>query len=157
MMDTNNVSKTLTRMIVNWILGQWDLLGGTTALEAPQTPGIGREIPYSCGPDWASGTTTTPSWSSTKGASIRDAFGICGVNPTGPSQWLTGNFWTTTSKHGGTIVFTILKYITQSSSEVMEINRRTTVPYVIWDNKPWIDILGSFMLQLIFSQARAKI
>jgi hypothetical protein len=43
-MDMNNVLKTLTRMILNWILGQWDLLGGTIGLEAPQTPGRGREI-----------------------------------------------------------------------------------------------------------------
>jgi hypothetical protein len=36
----------------------------------------------------------------------------------------------------GTIVFTILTYFIQSSSEAMEINRRTTVSDVIWDNKP---------------------
>jgi hypothetical protein len=156
MMDMN-VLKTLTRMILNWILGQWDLLGGTTRFEAPQTSRTGREISYSFGPNWASGTTTTSSGSSGKWASIWDAFGICGDNPNGASQWLKDNFRTTTSKHGGTIVFTILTYLTQSSSEAMEINRQTTVSDVIWDNKPWIYIIGSFKLQLISSQARAKI
>jgi hypothetical protein len=38
----------------------------------------------------------------------------------------------------------------------MEINHRTTVPDATWDNKPSIDMLGSFKLQLISSQARTK-
>jgi hypothetical protein len=38
---------------------------------------------------------------------------------------------------------------TQLSSEAMEINRRTTVSNVTWDNKSSIDMLGSFKLQLI--------
>ena len=34
-MDMNNVSKTLTRMILNWILGQWDLLRGYHRIRSP--------------------------------------------------------------------------------------------------------------------------
>jgi hypothetical protein len=60
-------------------------------------------------------------------------------------------------KHGGTNVITLLTYFTQSFSEPMEINRRNIVPNATWDNKHSIDMSGLFKLQLISSQALAKI
>jgi hypothetical protein len=63
----------------------------------------------------------------------------------------------TTSKHGETIIFIILTYFTKSSLEPMEINRQKTIPDATWDNKPSIDMPGSFKLQLISLQALAKI
>jgi hypothetical protein len=65
--------------------------------------------------------------------------------------------FTTTSKYRGTIIIIILTYFTQSSSKHMEINRQNNVPDATWDDNPQLICLGLFKLQLISSQALAKI
>lgn len=161
-MHMNSVLKTLTRMI----LGQRDVLGGTTEFEAPQTPWTGWGISTSFGTDWASDTSITSSGSLRKRASQGDAFGICGDNRLElqritfkrPHPNIFQPDWRCICQNLWTIVITILTYFNQSSSEPMEINCQNIVPDATWDNKPSIDMLtGSFKLQLISSQALAKI
>jgi hypothetical protein len=126
----------------SWVKGiSW---GATKGLEAPQSPWTGWEIPTSLGTDWASATTITSPGRSSKGASQWDALGNSRDNGTRASQWSKDNFYTTRSKHGGRFAITILTYFTQSSSKLMEINRRNIVQDATWHNKPSIEMLGSF-------------